>query len=197
MTQAALPVNADDRELLPLHARGDPHAFAELMRRTRSSIYGYIVRCGVHGAAADDVFQDVYFKVHRAAARYRPEQPLRPWLFTIVANEVRTYYRKRGVLARVFSPVEVHEPPSDHVTVQASAEGVELAAFLERGITKLPLKQREVLLLSCVEGMSLEEIAAALAMPVETVKTNLKRGRAALAKHLERRELTLAREGRR
>ncbi len=181
-------LSRDERELLPRYAAGERAAFEELVLRFRTPVYGYIVRCGVPSAQADDLFQDVFFSVHRAAASYRPTQPLKPWLFTITANAVRSHFRKRSVLARVFSPAEV-EPVADGPSLQIASEGAELAGFLDEHIKALPLKQREVVLLCCVEQLSLEETAAALAMPVESVKTNLKRGRATLQKALDRREL--------
>lgn len=186
MGQVAL--SRDERELLPRYAAGDRAAFEELVHRFRTPVYGYIIRCGVAPAQADDLFQDVFFSVHRAASSYRPTQPLKPWLFTITANAVRSHFRKRSVFSRVFSSAEV-EPVGDAPSLQIASEGAELASFLDEHIRSLPLKQREVVVLCCVEQLSLDETAAALAMPVESVKTNLKRGRAALQKALDRREL--------
>jgi len=152
------------------------------------------VRCGIQPAVADDLFQEVFFNVHRAAASYRPSQPLKPWLFTIAANAVRSHFRKRSVLTRVFSFGQTPESPAHEPSLQVASEGNELARFLDEHIAALPLKQREVVVLCCIEQLSLEETASALVMPLETVKTNLKRGRAALAKALDRRGKRAARE---
>ena len=187
-------LSRDERELLPRYAEGDRAAFEELVHRFRAPVYGYIIRCGVPSAAADDLFQDVFFSVHRAAASYRPTQPLKPWLFTITANAVRSHFRKRSVWARVFSPAEMAESQAPEPGLQVAREGAELADFLDGHMRDLPLKQREVVVLCCVEQLSLEETAAALAMPLESVKTNLKRGRAALQKALDRRDLREKRE---
>lgn len=184
----------DERELLPRYAAGDRAMFEEVVRRFRVAIYGYIVRCGIHMPACDDVFQDVFFNVHRAAASYSAAFALKPWLFTIAANAVRSHFRKRSVFTRVFSSIELAEPASLEPGLQLAHEGDELAGFLDAHIRQLPLKQREVVVLCCVEQLSLDETAQALAMPLETVKTNLKRGRAALSKALERRQKLLERE---
>lgn len=184
----------DERALLPRYAAGDVAMFDEVVRRFRLAVYGYIVRCGIAPAAADDVFQDVFFNVHRAAASYRAEHALRPWLFTIAANAVRSHFRKRSVLARVFFSGEAREAASSEPAVHLRSEGDELAVYLDEHIRELPLKQREVVVLCCIEQLSLDETSQALNMPLETVKTNLKRGRAALAKALDRRTMSAERE---
>lgn len=195
-TARSVPLHdpADERELLPRYVRGDAASFTELVRRFRAPVYGYIVRCGIQPAVADDLFQEVFFNVHRAAASYRPSQPLKPWLFTIAANAVRSHFRKRSVLTRVFSFGQTPEGPAHEPSLQVASEGNELARYLDEHIAALPLKQREAVVLCCIEQLSLEETASALAMPLETVKTNLKRGRAALAKALDRRGKRAARE---
>ena len=86
-------VNLDERHWLARHCRGDRDAFGELMNAYQAPLYGYLVRCGVPAASRDDVFQEIFVKVHLAAASYQPSRPLRPWLFTIAANSVRNYLR--------------------------------------------------------------------------------------------------------
>ena len=61
-------VNLDERNWLPRHCRGDGQAFAELVNAYQSPVYGYLVRCGVPPAARDDVFQEIFVKIHLAAA---------------------------------------------------------------------------------------------------------------------------------
>lgn len=184
----------EDRDLVLRYAAGETALFAELMRRYKAPIFGYIVRCGVRHPACDDLFQDVFLNVHRAAGRYKPDYPVRPWLFTIAANAVRSHFRKSNVLRRWFSPNEVPDQPSVEPSLQLAREGDELAEFLDGRIEKLPLKQREVLVLCCIEQMSLDDTSQVLEMPLESVKTNLKRARASLAKDIERRSLASTRE---
>ena len=95
------------------HREGDPEAFAALVADYRRPVYSYLIRCGVAEADRDDVFQGVFFKIHRAVEQYRPELPSHPWIFTIVANEVRSYLRRRRVRQLVFGA----EPAATSVTV--------------------------------------------------------------------------------
>lgn len=186
-------VALDERRLLPRHRRGDPSAFGELLTRYRAPVYGYLVRCGVSSGARDDLFQNIFIKIHNAAATYQADRPLKPWLFTIVANTVRTWYRKQRVQELVMgeAPPDVRSPAPGP---QALAEASETAAFLDEAISQLTMAQREAVLLVCVEGLSLEQATKALDLPLGTVKTNLHRGRLALARALSQRNARLARE---
>ena len=60
-------VPISDRALLERHQKGDRDAFAQLMNHYANSVYGYLSRCGVRPADRDDLFQDVFEKVHRAS----------------------------------------------------------------------------------------------------------------------------------
>src|SRR5687768_12742063 len=92
-------VMLEERRLLSRHLEGDQQAFTELVRAYRSPVYGYLVRCGVAESARDDLFQEVFLKIHGAAKSYTPERDLKPWLFTIVANTVRSHFRRKKIEA--------------------------------------------------------------------------------------------------
>jgi RNA polymerase sigma-70 factor (ECF subfamily) len=75
-----------------------------------------------------------------------------------------------------------------------AAEAREVAGWLEEEVAKLSLDQREVIVLCCAQGMSVEEAAVAVDAPVNTVKTRLRRARLALADAMQRRRLVAERE---
>ncbi len=174
-----------ERQLLLRHREGDAEAFAELVAEYRAPVYSYLARCGVDPDERDDLFQEVFIKIHRAAGSYDPERPLHPWVFTIVANAVRSHVRKRRVRQLVFGDAagdagvpDVADPAPDGERRTAARE---TAAFVGRQLCRLRLVQREVVLLACVEKLPLKDVAAALGIPVNTVKTHLRRARLALA----------------
>ena len=68
------------------------------------------------------------------------------------------------------------------------------ATWLEEEIRRLPFMQREVLVLACIENLAHKEIAAALELPLNTVKTHLRRARLALVRQLARRNASMQRE---
>ncbi len=183
----------EEGQILVRHREGDADAFRELVSRYRAPVYAYLVRCGVDPSGRDDLFQDIFLKVHRAAHAYDPARPLHPWLFTIVANTVRTHFRRLRVSALV-QLERAPEPstPSDYG--QQQLEAAETAGWLAEALSQLPLPQREVVLLSCVENWEQKDVAEALSIPVNTVKTHLRRARLDLAKALVRHRGKFKRE---
>lgn len=187
-------VDLDEGQLLVRHRKGDRAAFPELVSRYRAPVYGYLARTGVAAEARDDLFQEVFLKIHRAARSYRPDRPLHPWVFTIVANTVRSHYRRRRVRQLVYAEPAGEQTPSSNADGQQVLEAEELAGFVDRALARLPRARREVLVLCCIEQLPQREVADILGMPVNTVKTHLRRGRMALARELAQRH-TLGEKG--
>lgn len=173
---------------------GDRDAFARLVEAYRAPVYAHLGRCGVDARDRDDLFQDIFLKIYRAAASYEAGRPVHPWVFTIVCNTVRTHLRKRRVRQLVFG--EAPDARSGLLTeaVDETADGErrslarERVQHLEHEIRRLAPVQREVVLLACVERMKLAQVASVLDLPVNTVKTHLRRARLALAKALAQRD---------
>jgi RNA polymerase sigma-70 factor (ECF subfamily) len=176
-----------EKDLILRHLEGDGDAFAELVDRYRAPVYSYLVRCGVATDDRDDVFQDIFIRIHRAATSYDPGRPLHPWLFTIVANAVRNHLRRQRVRSLVGSTDQVGEATAKNPGAERVTAGRQTMAWLEERIKELPLARREVLLLACVESLPLREVAAVLGLPLGTVKTHLRRARLTLAEELARR----------
>ncbi len=181
-------VDLEERTWLPRHCRGDAAAFPALLEAYRRPVYTYLVRFGVAAADRDDVFQVIFLKVHAAAGSYQPARPLAPWIFTIVANTVRNHRRdgrahETETLDDAAPETADPRPGPEHV-----AEARETVAWLERAIAALPTAQREVLLLTAIAGFRQRQVAETLDMPVNTVKTHLRRARLTLAKAMARRD---------
>ena len=178
-------VDLEERSWLKRHCRGDEGAFPALLEAYRRPVYGYLVRNGVAEDDRDDLFQSIFLKVHAAAASYDPARALGPWLFTIAANTVRNHFRARaasepdGALA---------DPPDPNPGPELIAEARETLAWLEHALLALPPAQREVLVLATIVGLPQHEVARALDMPINTVKTHLRRARLTLAAGLVQRD---------
>ncbi len=184
----------DERSLLGRHVGGDKDAFRTLVNKFSDRIYGYLVRSGVRASERDDLFQEIFLKVHRAATSYSAERPLSPWVFTIVVNTTRSHLRKVGV-RQVVQPVEsMDDVEGTIVSAARLAEAKETAGFMQAEVMKLTDPQREVLLLCAVHELGQSEVAAVLEMPVSTVKTHLRRARIALAAAVGRRKKIQERE---
>ncbi|MCP4654575.1 MAG: RNA polymerase sigma factor [bacterium] len=179
-------VRSDERRLVVRHREGDPEAFAALVEEYRAPVYSYLARCGIDADDRDDVFQEIFIKIHRAAARYDAQRPVHPWIFTIVSNTARTYLRKRRVRQLVFAEGDGTEPTDPRPDGERRTAAREAVGLLESEIRKLSLMQREVVLLAGVEKLALKEVGEVLGIPVNTVKTHLRRARLALGRALER-----------
>jgi RNA polymerase sigma-70 factor (ECF subfamily) len=146
------------------------------------------------------VAQEVFMRIHRALHRFEktPDGSLKAWIFTIVANAARSHFRHLGVEQRALAQALDEEngfiPTAGHSS-QAALEGKEVATWLEAALQKLPLAEREAVMLVCIEGVEQEDAAAALEIPINTLKTHLRRGRLRLAEALSRRGAISAREG--
>jgi RNA polymerase sigma-70 factor, ECF subfamily len=181
-------VDLEERTWLARHRRGDTSAFPALMAAYRRPVYSYLVRSGVAGADRDDVFQAIFLKIHAAAGSYDPARPLAPWLFTIVANSVRNHFRDQsGGYGTALADDDPPDPPDPNPDPERIASARQTLVWLEGALTALPLAQREVLLLVAIVGLRQQDVALALDLPLNTVKTHLRRARLALAARLAER----------
>ncbi len=197
--EPAAVLDLEERRWLPRYCDGDQQAFEELVRSYGKLIYTFLCRYGVAPQNRDDLFQEVFLKVHRAAASYRSSEPLRPWLISIVLNTVRNARRAGGRREHLLWQVRSEAglaPELDTIAsaVAPSAAGLDehvdrqrTLQWLGHRITELGSPQREVLVLSTLQGLSMKEIAKILELPENTVKTHLRRARLALAESLAKR----------
>ncbi len=181
-------------EALAERARdGDVRAFERLVTRYQAPLYNYIRRMVGNASEAEDLFQDTFMKVYGHLDRFRPEGRFRGWLYRIATNTCRDALRRRK-LRRVFSldagrnPGDA--PPGERYASRApnpaeKAAEAELAERLERAVQALPTKHRAVFLMARYDGMSYEEIAASLKIPVGTVKSRMNTAVNALMDALE------------
>ncbi len=183
----------DGRELVARHLAGDAGAFSELIELYRAPVFTYLCRSGITNLAKDDLFQDIFIKIHLHATDYDPSKPLRPWLFTIATNTVRSHFRKERT-KRLFTLFKLQKSEARSFSAQEHAEVKETAAWLDQAMQKLPSAQREAIALVSLQNMSQEEAAEALGIPLPTLKTNLRRAKLTLSKVLARKKLRESRE---
>jgi RNA polymerase sigma-70 factor (ECF subfamily) len=187
-TQAtdATVVDLEERSWLTAHRRGDPQAFAKLMQAYRKPLYSFLVRQGLEPQLCDDLFQEIFLKIHKSAHQYQASRPLSPWVFTIAVNTLRDHQRKKSVPLAAVTLVE------DVVDVQPTPErSADLAAtmdWLHQAMGDLPQAQAEALNLSLVKGLKIKEIGAVLGLPVNTIKSHLRRAKQTLLSAFQSRQ---------
>ncbi|HEX8778723.1 MAG TPA: RNA polymerase sigma factor [Rhodanobacter sp.] len=130
-------------------------------------------------ADADDLVQVVLERALARCTQWRPEAALDKWVFAIARNAWRDELRARGREQHLFVPEEAGAAVADGSAAHP-AQQLDLA----RALAMLPPDHREVVALVLVEGLSYDEAAALLELPVGTVTSRLARARAALQAHL-------------
>jgi RNA polymerase sigma-70 factor (ECF subfamily) len=176
----------DDSQLVDRVRRGDPRAFEELVITHQHRVFGVALRMLRNRAEAEEVAQEVFLRVHRSIDDFRGEARLSTWLYAIAsrlclnrlaASERRLAREGEETLGRLASG---DDDPAD------TLERSELEMALQRAIGELPDDRRLVVVLRDLEGLSYEEIAAALDVPLNTVRSRLHRARMDLKEKLER-----------
>jgi len=182
-----------DADLMALTAAGQAGAFEELVRRHQQRVFNIVYRSVGNVTDAEDLVQDIFLRVFRAAPRYQPTAKFTTWLFRVATNAVINWLRKRDrrpvALSRVApagstdSPDPVYEDP-DASTGLHSLQTDELRTQVRAAIEALPPKQRLAVVLFRFEGRSYQEIAEALSCSVMAVKSLLSRARENLRRRL-------------
>ncbi len=178
--EAATNAAADPDVALMLRVQADDQAaFRELFDRFSPRVLKYVQRLLGNGARAEEVTQDVFVQVFRFRGRYRPESRFVTWLFTIATNLSLNELRRpeRRLRVDLWEPREGDDrregpalPDPDAPTPEEGASSLELKATLERAIAALPEKQRAALLLSRMDGLAYQDVAAALGCTEGAVK---------------------------
>lgn len=174
----------DSTAVLVVRARaGDKDAFGELVRCYQDRVF--TIAFGILGNApdAEDVAQEVFLRAYSALGSLKNEAAFPGWLTRIAVNLSLNY--KKKVASRTAVPLEkVAEPVSPAETPEEYAQRREIMRRLAAALTELTAEHRAVLVLREVEELSYEEIAAALAVPLGTVKSRLNHARARLRRVL-------------
>jgi RNA polymerase sigma-70 factor (ECF subfamily) len=156
----------------------DHHAFAELVRNHQSAVRGLLRQLTrTDLALADDLAQETFVRAYKNIRSFRGEAKFSTWLYRIAYNCFREEARKRKELVGID---EVHlAAQEDPQTVDPA-----LKHDLMHALQLLPLHERSAILLCCQNGLSHDEAARVLDIPLGTVKTNVLRGREKLKKTL-------------
>lgn len=174
--------DAADLDCLRRHQAGDREAFGELLARHRGRMWAVALRTAGNPEDAADALQDAALSAFKAAGSFRQDSAVGTWLYRITVNACLDRLRRAAARPTVHYP-----EPDSAVWRQATedptdmAEQRELRMVLEQALAQLPVEQRAAVVLVDVQGLSVEEAAAALGVPNGTVKSRCARGRAKLA----------------
>jgi RNA polymerase sigma-70 factor (ECF subfamily) len=173
------PANpASDETLMLAFAHGSQEALTELFRRYRQPIHGFFRRRIADPSRAEELMQETFLALLRAANRYEPRALFRTYLYSIALKILRAYRRKAIFRAAFLGR-------SDTVPDPARNDATETGLWVRRAVAQLEATDREILLLREFEELSYAEIAGLLALPINTVRSRLFRARILLRELLK------------
>ncbi|MBW4717460.1 RNA polymerase sigma factor [Saccharothrix obliqua] len=173
-----------DQQLLAAAVRGDGAAFDELVRRNTGRMYRVALRVVGDPVEAEDVVQDAWISAWRALPRFRGEAAPATWLYRVVTNAALAHLRRKKPTVPLEAAPEFPAPGGPEASVLRD----ETADVVSRAIATLEPSQRVPLVLRELEGLSYEEVAQVLGIPVPALRARLHRARVALmAKLAEQR----------
>jgi len=168
-----------DEALMLDFQRGSREAFEELFARYRGPLYGFFCRRLEARERAEDLAQEAFLALVRAASRYEPRAQFRTYLYGIALKLLAAERRKHSSVPLADTN---HEPAVDELP--------DRALWVRQSLARLEGSEREILMLREYEQLSYQEIAELLRLPLNTVRSRLFRARMALKGHLQPEQKT-------
>ena len=191
-SRPASGVEQSDLELVKRAQRGERGAFDLLVLRYQHKVVKLVARLLRDPTEAEDVAQEAFVKAYRALASFRGDSAFYTWLYRIAVNTARNAMASRqrrpldyeaDLSESEQSAVASRMSHSD--TPEATALSDEIHATVNRAVAELPEDLRTAIILREIEGLSYEEIAAAMDCPVGTVRSRIFRAREAIDRNLK------------
>jgi RNA polymerase sigma-70 factor (ECF subfamily) len=189
-----------DAALMLAFQRGDESAFRVLYERHARAMVGYCHRFVKDAARAEELAQDVFLKLYRAAHRYAPSARFKTFLYRVATNHCLNELRRGEYAAQPASPglarrdgernqgagerdaaPDLDALPSQDPSPHQALEAERLAGAVVRLLDGLPAQQRAAFVLCRFEGMSYQDIAETLETSVSAVKSLVHRATVAAA----------------
>ncbi|MDE2264171.1 MAG: RNA polymerase sigma factor RpoE [Gammaproteobacteria bacterium] len=187
-----MSADVSDLSLVRRVQRGDKGAFDALVLKYQHKLVKLVMRYVRNPAEAEDIAQEAFIKAYRALPQFRGDSAFYTWLYRIAINTA-----KNAVVSRDRNPVEYDLDRSNtdesydmqgRMKDSETPEGLvltdEIRSTVNAAIDALPEDLRTAIVLRELEGLSYEEIAAAMACPVGTVRSRIFRAREAIDRRL-------------
>lgn len=175
---------ARDQQLIAAVLEGDQESFGDLVERYQGRLVNYLFRLLWNVEEAQDLAQEVFFKVYQALDRYDARYKFSTWLFRVAQNAAIDKIRKRRLQLVSMdgsgdpdSGGRTWEFPSDRPGPYRDLRNRERGEAIQVAIDQLPWEYRELIVLRHFGELSYDEIASLKKMPLGTVKNKLFRGR--------------------
>jgi RNA polymerase sigma-70 factor (ECF subfamily) len=159
-----------DETLMARYAAGDIEAFDELFQRYEARAYAFFLRRTRSPQRAEDLYQELFLRIHRARDRYDPARPFSPWFFQIARRLLLDDHRRAFRSHEV--PIEDREVRTDRLEADQLLVDREQ---LGEALGSLSFEERELVLSAKLDGVGYPELAVRLGKSVDAVKKAVSR----------------------
>jgi RNA polymerase sigma-70 factor (ECF subfamily) len=178
-----------DQRLVERVQRGDKEAFELLVTKYQRKLNRLLSRFIRDPSEVEDVAQEAFIKAYRALPSFRGDSAFYTWLYRIAVNTAKNYLVAAGRRAPTSTAIDSEEAESfeeghqlRHMnTPEAELMSKQVAATVNQTMEALPEELRVAITLREIEGMSYEDIAAAMSCPIGTVRSRIFRARETIA----------------
>ena len=178
-----------DQRLVERVQRGDKKAFELLVTKYQRKLNRLLSRFIRDPSEVEDVAQEAFIKAYRALPSFRGDSAFYTWLYRIAVNTAKNYLVAAGRRAPTSTAIDSEEAESfeeghqlRHMnTPEAELMSKQVAATVNQTMEALPEELRIAITLREIEGMSYEDIAAAMSCPIGTVRSRIFRARETIA----------------
>lgn len=175
-----------EESLMAAYIAGDRKAFSRLFALVAPKVHAFFMRSFRDETVADELLQTTFLRVHRARESYRPDLPLRPWLFTIAAHIRKDEWRRRYRLPESGGEEALFAADQSQALSAARDREAALDRFSDvaAALNSLPEMHRTILQLHRYEGMTYGEIAEVLGSTPGAIRQHAFRAYATLRRQL-------------
>ncbi len=181
-----------DQRLVERVQRGDKKAFELLVVKYQRKINRLVSRLVRDAAEIEDVTQEAFIKAYRALPQFRGDSAFYTWLYRIAINTAKNYLASQGRRAPTTTGSDVEEAETfddadqlrDINTPESLMMSKQVGETVGRAMDQLPEELRTAIQMREIEGMSYEDIAAAMNCPIGTVRSRIFRARESIASEL-------------
>ncbi|MDX1777897.1 MAG: RNA polymerase sigma factor, partial [Thermodesulfobacteriota bacterium] len=169
-----------DNQLMQKAGSGNIAAFKELIKKHQGTVTGIIYRYTGNHNEVEDLAQDIFLKIYKAADSYVPRAQFKTWLYKVVANHCLNFFRSQKRKAFITSlDQSVSEDQNPHIQrtdaqkeqPEILLQQQELQTALKKALSELPERQRMAIILHRFEGLSYKEVADTLGSSLSAVES--------------------------
>ena len=162
-----------DEDLMLAVREGDVSKLGMLFDRYHRTLFDFFCRMLNNRAAAEDLVQDVFFRILKYRKTYRDDSHFTTWMFHIARNARIDHFKKHR--AEVMFPEEGFEIPGHGPFPSQQFEREQETALLKKALSRLPDEKRELLVLARYQEMKYDEIADFYGVDIGTIKVRVHR----------------------